>query len=52
MSRTGSAAFVTALASPAFAKMETVAGVLIDEECYLENKANTKERHADEARPG
>ncbi len=39
-------AFVVALVSPAFAKMETVAGVLIDEECYMENKANTKERHA------
>jgi hypothetical protein len=39
-------AFVVALVSPASAKMETVAGVLIDEECYLENKANTKEQHA------
>jgi len=39
-------AFVAALVTPAFAKMESVAGVLVDEACYLENKANTKERHA------
>jgi hypothetical protein len=38
--------FVVALVSPAFAKMETVAGVLVDEACYMQNKANTKERHA------
>jgi hypothetical protein len=39
-------AFVAALVSPAFAKMESVAGILVDEECYLENKANTKQKHA------
>jgi hypothetical protein len=39
-------AFVAAVASPTFAKMETVAGVLVDDECYLENKANTTQKHA------
>jgi len=37
---------VVTFVSPAFAKMETVAGVLVDEACYMENKANTKEQHA------
>ncbi len=45
-------AFVTALVSPAFAKMETVAGVLIDED-VLHGKQGQYQRAArDEARPG
>jgi hypothetical protein len=40
------AAFVATLGTPAFAKMETVTGVLVDQECYKENKANVKQKHA------
>jgi len=49
----GLAATVLVVASglPAFAKMETVSGVLVDEACYMENKANTKERHAMKSGP-
>jgi hypothetical protein len=39
-------ALVVAFGSPAFAKMETVSGVLVDEACYMANKANSTQRHA------
>ena len=39
-------ALVATLASPAFAKMETVTGVLVDQACYLLNQANIRQKHA------
>jgi hypothetical protein len=39
-------AFVAMFVSPALAKMETITGLLVDQECYAENKANTKQKHA------
>ena len=39
-------AFVATLGSPAFAKMETVTGVLVDQACYLADRANMKQKHA------
>src|SRR6266849_7522736 len=39
------AAFVVALGAPAFAKVETVKGQLIDQSCYKMSKTNTGERH-------
>ena len=38
-------ALVATLASPAFAKMETVTGVLVDQACYLLNQANIRQKH-------
>jgi len=38
-------ALVATLASPASAKMETVTGVLVDQACYLADRANTKQKH-------
>ena len=40
------AVLVAALVSPAFAKVETVTGVLVDQACYKADKSNTGERHA------
>jgi hypothetical protein len=34
------AAFVVALAAPAFAKEETVKGQIVDQTCYMKDKAN------------
>ena len=39
------AAFVVALGAPAFAKDETVKGVLVDQGCYTKDKANTTNAH-------
>ncbi len=39
------AAFVVALGAPAFAKVETVKGVLVDQACYKADKSNTGETH-------
>lgn len=39
------AAVVLALGAPAFAKVETVKGVLVDQSCYKTDKANTVETH-------
>ena len=38
-------AFVFTVATPAFAKVETLKGQLIDQSCYKMDKANTGERH-------
>src|SRR5262245_33759735 len=37
--------FVLALATPTFAKVETIKGQVIDQGCYKLNKANTGDRH-------
>src|ERR1700730_5959769 len=39
------AAFVTVLAMPAFAKTETVTGQLVDTACYSKDQANTGNEH-------
>ena len=39
------AAFVLALSAPAFAKVETVRGILVDSACYTKDKANTTNAH-------
>jgi|SRR5581483_1909420 len=39
------AACVLALGAPAWAKVETVKGVLVDQACYKADKSNTGERH-------
>jgi hypothetical protein len=36
------AVFVVALAAPAFAKTETVKGQIVDQSCYMMDKANNK----------
>ena len=33
------------LVTPASAKMETVTGLLVDQACYLADRANTKQKH-------
>jgi len=38
-------AFVVALSAPAFARVETVKGVLVDEACYKADKSNTGQTH-------
>jgi hypothetical protein len=38
-------AFLAALAAPAFAKVETIKGQLIDQACYKMDKTNTGDRH-------
>ena len=38
-------AFVLALGGPAFAKVETVKGQLIDQACYKMDKTNTGQKH-------
>jgi hypothetical protein len=38
-------AFVIALGAPAFAKVETVKGVLVDSACYKKDNANTTNAH-------
>src|SRR5438477_10775190 len=38
-------AFVVALGAPAFAKVETVKGQLIDQACYKMSKTNVGEKH-------
>jgi hypothetical protein len=40
------AVFVLALGAPAFARVETVKGTLVDEGCYIADKANTGQKHA------
>lgn len=37
---------VATLVTPAFAKMETVTGRLVDQACYLADSANTTQKHA------
>ena len=37
--------FVALLSAPAFAKTETVSGVLVDNACYGKDKANTTNAH-------
>jgi hypothetical protein len=39
------AAFVVALAAPAFAKTETIKGQIVDESCYKMDKSNTGNDH-------
>ncbi len=39
------AAFVVALAAPAFAKTETITGQIVDESCYKMDKSNTGVDH-------
>ena len=39
------AAFIVALAGPAFAKVETVKGQLVDQGCYMKDKTNTGNAH-------
>jgi hypothetical protein len=39
------AAFVVALSAPAFAKVETVKGVLVDSSCYNKDKTLTTNAH-------
>jgi hypothetical protein len=39
------AAFVVALAAPAFAKTETVKGELVDQGCYMKDKKNVGASH-------
>ena len=41
------AAFVVALGAPAFAKEMTVKGQIVDQGCYLKDKANTGNNHGD-----
>ena len=41
------AAFVVALGAPAFAKEETVKGQVVDQTCFLKDKANTGNDHGD-----
>ena len=40
------AAWILALGAPAFAKVETLKGQLVDQGCYKMDKANTGDRHA------
>ena len=40
------AAAMAVIVSPAFAKVETVSGVLVDQACYTADKSNTGQRHA------
>ena len=40
------AAFVLALSAPAFAKVETVRGILVDSACYSKDKTKTANAHA------
>ena len=39
------AAFVVALAAPAFAKTETVKGEIVDQTCYMKDKKNVGASH-------
>ena len=39
------AAFVVALGAPAFAKEETVKGQIVDQTCYMKDKANNGANH-------
>jgi type 1 fimbria pilin len=41
------AAFVVALGAPAFASEMTVKGQIVDQSCYLKDKANTAKNHGD-----
>ena len=43
------AAFVLALGAPAFAKETTVTGKVVDQTCYLKDKANTGDAHGAKA---
>lgn len=41
------ATFVLALGAPAFAKEVTVKGTIVDQTCYMKDKANTTNDHGD-----
>ena len=41
------AAFVMALGAPAFAKEITVKGQIVDQSCYMKDKANAAKDHGD-----
>jgi type 1 fimbria pilin len=41
------AAFVVALGAPAFAKEMTVKGQIVDQSCYMKDKANAAKDHGD-----
>ncbi len=45
------ATFVLALGVPAFAKVETVKGVLVDQGCYRADKTNTGQKHTMKSGP-
>ena len=44
---TTTAAFILALGAPAFAKVETVKGQLVDKACYERNNKNNGQKHVD-----